>query len=124
MVTQENQSDLMGRHNADLAASTTRVLEGATGLAHPRGAPLDTSRIASIRMGTTVGVERRRELPLRCRAGAAAWTLLEQGGLNRAAVALCRPVPPADACRSPCGHNRRWPPTRCWSARASARRWW
>lgn len=25
-----------------------------TGIPHPRGAPLDTSRIASIRMGTTV----------------------------------------------------------------------
>ena len=33
-----------------------RVLEGETGVAHPRGAPLDTSRIASIRMGTTVGL--------------------------------------------------------------------
>ncbi|KAL4856136.1 5-oxoprolinase [Chlorella vulgaris] len=31
-----------------------RVLEAETGVAHPRDAPLDTSRIASIRMGTTV----------------------------------------------------------------------
>lgn len=31
-----------------------RVLESATGVPHPRGAPLDTSRIAAIRMGTTV----------------------------------------------------------------------
>mmetsp|Transcript_7849 Transcript_7849/g.23615 ORF Transcript_7849/g.23615 Transcript_7849/m.23615 type:complete len:1334 (-) Transcript_7849:407-4408(-) len=31
-----------------------RVLEEATGVPHPRSAPLDTSRIASIRMGTTV----------------------------------------------------------------------
>ncbi|EFN55823.1 hypothetical protein CHLNCDRAFT_145342 [Chlorella variabilis] len=31
-----------------------RVLEAETGVPHPRGAPLDTSRIASIRMGTTV----------------------------------------------------------------------
>ncbi|KAF5842896.1 Hydantoinase/oxoprolinase N-terminal region-domain-containing protein [Dunaliella salina] len=31
-----------------------RVLEQVTGLPHPRDAPLDTSRIASIRMGTTV----------------------------------------------------------------------
>ena len=32
-----------------------RVLEAATGVPHPRGLPLDTSRIAAIRMGTTVG---------------------------------------------------------------------
>lgn len=32
-----------------------RVLEAETGAPHPRGAPLDTSRIAAIRMGTTVG---------------------------------------------------------------------
>jgi hypothetical protein len=31
-----------------------RVLETCTGLPHPRNSPLDTSRIASIRMGTTV----------------------------------------------------------------------
>ena len=31
-----------------------RVLEQVTGRPHPRDAPLDTSRIASIRMGTTV----------------------------------------------------------------------
>eukprot|EP00882_Tetradesmus_deserticola_P034014 GHRQ01038903.1.p1 GENE.GHRQ01038903.1~~GHRQ01038903.1.p1 ORF type:complete len:234 (+),score=96.34 GHRQ01038903.1:548-1249(+) len=31
-----------------------RVLEQVTGSSHPRHAPLDTSRIASIRMGTTV----------------------------------------------------------------------
>jgi 5-oxoprolinase (ATP-hydrolysing) len=31
-----------------------RILEQETGIPHPRGAPLDTSRIASIRMGTTV----------------------------------------------------------------------
>lgn len=31
-----------------------RVLEAATGVLHPRGRPLDTSRITSIRMGTTV----------------------------------------------------------------------
>jgi 5-oxoprolinase (ATP-hydrolysing) len=31
-----------------------RVLESETGFAHPRNRPLDTSRIASIRMGTTV----------------------------------------------------------------------
>ena len=32
-----------------------RVLEAETGAPHPRGAPLDTSRVAAIRMGTTVG---------------------------------------------------------------------
>ena len=31
-----------------------RVLEEVTGRAHPRDVPLDTSRITSIRMGTTV----------------------------------------------------------------------
>ena len=31
-----------------------RVLEEVTGQAHPRQEPLDTSRITSIRMGTTV----------------------------------------------------------------------
>jgi 5-oxoprolinase (ATP-hydrolysing) len=31
-----------------------RVLEAVTGVPHPRGAPLDTSRIACVRMGTTV----------------------------------------------------------------------
>jgi len=31
-----------------------RVLEEETGFAHPRSSPLDTSRIAAIRMGTTV----------------------------------------------------------------------
>ena len=31
-----------------------RVLEEVTGRPHPRQEPLDTSRIASIRMGTTV----------------------------------------------------------------------
>jgi 5-oxoprolinase (ATP-hydrolysing) len=31
-----------------------RVLEDETGIPHPRDQPLDTSRIASIRMGTTV----------------------------------------------------------------------
>lgn len=31
-----------------------RVLEQETGIPHPRNQPLDTSRIASIRMGTTV----------------------------------------------------------------------
>ncbi|PSC69547.1 5-oxoprolinase isoform B [Micractinium conductrix] len=31
-----------------------RVLEAETGAPHPRGAPLDTSRVAAIRMGTTV----------------------------------------------------------------------
>ena len=31
-----------------------RVLEEVTGKKHPRDQPLDTSRIASIRMGTTV----------------------------------------------------------------------
>jgi len=31
-----------------------RVLEEVTGRKHPRDQPLDTSRIASIRMGTTV----------------------------------------------------------------------
>ncbi len=31
-----------------------RVLETCTGLNHPRNSPLDTTRIASIRMGTTV----------------------------------------------------------------------
>jgi 5-oxoprolinase (ATP-hydrolysing) len=31
-----------------------RVLEEVTGRHHPRDQPLDTSRIASIRMGTTV----------------------------------------------------------------------
>ena len=36
-----------------------RVLEAETGVPHPRGAPLDTSRIASIRMGTTVRVKGR-----------------------------------------------------------------
>ena len=42
-----------------------RVLEGATGIRHPRDRPLDTSRIAAIRMGTTVAtnalLERRGE---------------------------------------------------------------
>lgn len=33
-----------------------RVLEAETGVPHPRGQPLDTSRIAAIRMGTTVGL--------------------------------------------------------------------
>ena len=33
-----------------------RVLEEVTGKKHPRDQPLDTSRIASIRMGTTVRV--------------------------------------------------------------------
>lgn len=33
-----------------------RVLEAETGVPHLRGQPLDTSRIAAIRMGTTVGV--------------------------------------------------------------------
>ena len=32
-----------------------RVLEAVTGKAHPRNRPLDTSRLESIRMGTTVG---------------------------------------------------------------------
>lgn len=32
-----------------------RVLEAETGVPHPRGTPLDTSRISAIRMGTTVG---------------------------------------------------------------------
>ena len=31
-----------------------RILEDVTGVPHPRGVPVDTSRIASIRMGTTV----------------------------------------------------------------------
>ncbi len=31
-----------------------RVLEEVTGRSHPRDEPLDTSRIAAIRMGTTV----------------------------------------------------------------------
>ncbi len=31
-----------------------RVLEEVTGQSHPQDAPLDTSRIAAIRMGTTV----------------------------------------------------------------------
>lgn len=31
-----------------------RILEAETGILHPRSSPLDTSRIASIRMGTTV----------------------------------------------------------------------
>jgi 5-oxoprolinase (ATP-hydrolysing) len=31
-----------------------RILEAATGVAHPRGVPLESSRIAWIRMGTTV----------------------------------------------------------------------
>lgn len=31
-----------------------RILEEVTGRQHPRDRPLDTSRIASIRMGTTV----------------------------------------------------------------------
>lgn len=31
-----------------------RVLEHETGIPHPRNKPLDTSRISSIRMGTTV----------------------------------------------------------------------
>lgn len=31
-----------------------RVLEEVTGMEHPRDRPLDTSRITSIRMGTTV----------------------------------------------------------------------
>ena len=31
-----------------------RILEDVTGKPHPRGSPVDTSRIASIRMGTTV----------------------------------------------------------------------
>lgn len=31
-----------------------RVLEQETGVPHPRDKPLDTSRIAAIRMGTTV----------------------------------------------------------------------
>lgn len=31
-----------------------RILEIATGISHPRDRPVDTSRIASIRMGTTV----------------------------------------------------------------------
>ena len=34
-----------------------RVLEAETGVPHPRGRPLDTRRIAAIRMGTTVGVQ-------------------------------------------------------------------
>jgi hypothetical protein len=42
-----------------------RVLEEATGQPHPRTVPLDTSRITSIRMGTTVAtnalLERRGE---------------------------------------------------------------
>jgi hypothetical protein len=33
-----------------------RVLELETGIPHPRDQPLDTSRIASIRMGTTVSI--------------------------------------------------------------------
>ena len=33
-----------------------RVLEQVTGRPHPRDTPLDTSRIAAIRMGTTVSV--------------------------------------------------------------------
>ena len=33
-----------------------RVLEQVTGRPHPRDSPLDTSRIAAIRMGTTVSV--------------------------------------------------------------------
>ncbi len=33
-----------------------RVLEEVTGKRHPREHPLDTSRIASIRMGTTVSI--------------------------------------------------------------------
>lgn len=31
-----------------------RILESETGIPHPRDQPLDTTRIASIRMGTTV----------------------------------------------------------------------
>eukprot|EP00122_Pirum_gemmata_P006376 Pgem_evm1s5828 len=31
-----------------------RILEEVTGLAHPKDQPIDTSRIESIRMGTTV----------------------------------------------------------------------
>lgn len=42
-----------------------RILELVTGLPHPRDVPLSTSRIASIRMGTTVAtnalLERRGE---------------------------------------------------------------
>jgi len=42
-----------------------RLLEQETGVAHPRGSPLDTSRIKEIRMGTTVAtnalLERRGE---------------------------------------------------------------
>lgn len=33
-----------------------RILEQETGIPHPRDVPLDTSRIESIRMGTTVGL--------------------------------------------------------------------
>lgn len=36
-----------------------RMLEQETGVPHPRDTPLDTSRIASIRMGTTVRLCRR-----------------------------------------------------------------
>lgn len=39
-----------------------RVLESETGKPHPRDRPLDTSRIASIRMGTTVSENFRQVL--------------------------------------------------------------
>ena len=45
-----------------------RVLEAETGVPHLRSAPLDTSRIASIRMGTTVWRGGARQEHLRGRA--------------------------------------------------------
>lgn len=103
-----------------------RVLESATGVPHPRGAPLDTSRIAAIRMGTTVGWGRHT------------WAALYCLGVLHLQLVPAAALPPGAAARlplpwhsSPPGHPlcyarapRRWPPTRCWSARASAQRWW
>ena len=94
-----------------------RVLEEVTGRPHPRQEPLDTSRIASIRMGTTV---RADALPASPWAGAAlsAATLTNNFGCpGSAAPCVAKHTLISEPVTS------RSPPTRCWSARASAARW-
>ena len=90
-----------------------RVLEEVTGREHPRDAPLDTSRIASIRMGTTV-------LPHACLVLTmpyiAAYPMVAPRHAGMERETCHHAVVPAVHC---CPEHR-WRPTRCWSVRANA----
>lgn len=109
-----------------------RVLEAATGVQHPRGVPLDTSRIAAIRMGTTVGLG-WHPCVLRwigaC-SGTCRWRWAPGSSAPAGQVVPRRYGPAALAPLLPCSTAalrrgpRRWPRMRCWSGRASARHWW